>query len=330
MPEKLVTHAGAGVRVFTCPTRRAGYNHCENREMVGRGNAAEEIPVGRNCIMKKLSSVCIGLLICCGAVSLAAREKATVKVKVDELHIVRLPKKEVFGKKCGTTVKFSVTHAGKQLSGIDADASQISFIDSTGKDLFAAGKKQKAEYKKNRKGFSFSSGAAKENRITEAARDFHDRDNADPKEVLIQCHATALPARLAKSISIKGTLVLKTDAGEKESVTVAASDLAANKVVKLGKNSLKFGAAGSGSSGKDKFVFLSCDTDVVIQSISVIGKESSKNVVRLQKRSGDQKATVEVYGKNLAAADKVKIVYSVPQRETVDIDITINPGFGSE
>ncbi|MCP4375494.1 MAG: hypothetical protein GY794_04880 [bacterium] len=278
--------------------------------------------------MKRLLSACTGLLICCAAVPAIAVEKVTAKV--DGLHIVRLPKKEVFDKGCGTTVKFSLTHASKRVSGIDAEASKISFTDSTGKDLFAAGKKQKAEYKKNRKGFFSSSGAKKENCVSRVARGFLEREKADPKQVLIQCHALATPAKDAKSISIKGKLVLKTDAGKKKSVTVAPSDLAADKVIKLGKNSLKFVAAGSGSMGKEKFVSLSCETDVVIKSISVIGKESKKHVVQFQKGSGDQKASMEVFGKNLAATDKVKIVYSVPQTETVDIDLTINPGFASE
>lgn len=139
-----------------------------------------------------------------------------------------------------------------------------------------------------------------------------------------------LPTRLAKSISIKGTLVLKTVADENKSVTVASSDLAANKVIKLGENSLKLADAGSGFMGNDTFAQLSCDTDVLIQSISVIGKESNKRQVQFRKGSVGQKANLMVYGANLAAADKVKIVYSALQKEAIDIDITINPGFGSE
>ena len=277
--------------------------------------------------MKMLLSVC-GLVMAISVMVSHVSAAGKADVKIVELTMIRMPEKEMLGKEKGIIVKMVLTHPDKAVAGIDGKASKINFTDSTGKDLFAAGKAQKATWRKEVKGIRYSDRDQYENTVSVAQRDFHDPKNNDPKEVLIQCIALTLPAKDANSISIKGPLVLKTKAKAIKSVLLSPSDLVGKNVVKLGTSSLKLKKRGSGSYGKDRFISLQCESDAILENVSVVGKETSKRLLELKKGSAHRKPSLYVYSKNLSPDHKIKLEYSTPEKETVAIDVKIGPGFG--
>ena len=265
-------------------------------------------------------------MLCLCVTALAADSKST-EVKVIELKMKQVPEKPVFGQNdFGVTVVFSVSHDKKKISGADTAASEVSFTDDKGNDLFALGVKQRKTWDGSKRRFGTR---RPENCISMLDRSIFDK-NENKGEILIKCHALSLPSAGATSLLIKGKLVLLCAPKTFEKQIVSVKDLQVGKGIKLGKHDLKFGKGLSGLINGESFIGLTCDTDVVIKAVSIQGgKDSQRQLISFNESRSQhvQLPIIEIFKDNINPTQKIEIEYFVPEKEILDLNLKIGPNF---
>jgi len=245
-----------------------------------------------------------------------------VESTVTEFRIKEVPPKRVFGNEAvGTTVILRLVSKtkGGSLTGADAGAAEFTFFDSTGKDLFAEGKKTTDAYSAEG-GMVYGGMAQTENRLTVMKPQWIGRDRVKPGEVYLRCHALATPAPKAGGVTIKGKLAVYTSTGKTKTARITKAQLTSGKPFKVGDWTMNFQSFGGGSSNKRSFSYLEINSFAALKDIKVVGSDEDKPLIEFDGKR------IKSYNKEMKDTDQIEITYFVPAKSTVDIDLNVNAG----
>ena len=171
---------------------------------------------------------------------LTVMAQGDIQASAFSIKVVEVPEKEELGKDVGTMVFVEVysTHKGDKITAIEIDRSKISFTDSTGKDLFAAGKKTRIRYDEQ----FISAGGLRdvENALSECPPLHIGRDKVRPGCVYLRCYALATPDPEATSVSIRGDIKVFKVSKESKTAIITKGQLTSGKEFKLGDLSFQF------------------------------------------------------------------------------------------
>jgi hypothetical protein len=269
--------------------------------------------------MKLIASMFVGMM---ALLSVPAQGAQDTIVTFEKIRIRRVQGGGAYGKNQGTTVTLKIDHKTKQLVGIDSEDSSVRIVDSAGKDLTVEGRKvQKKAIELGNYPI-----VARDSMTHDCVSRPHLRTRKGDKGMTFECHATAVPSSEATGVSLKGTLALLVRSSKEASEIVPFSSIIGGKAIRLGVADLVLVGSGGGMTPRGSFTDMQCKTTVTIDSVSVVGREREKGLVDLVPGSPNQTASLRVFSEKLKPDDKVKITYSVPERITIPVDLTIGMG----
>jgi hypothetical protein len=253
--------------------------------------------------------------------TLQSLSQVEVETTLTAFSIKQVPEKQSAGDgDPGTMVLLQMvsTSEGKPLSGAEIETSEISFSDSTGKDLFAEGKKTKAAYKDGDRVYG---GAGEfDNSLYAMLPEHIGRDKVKPGTVYLRCHALTIPAEKATGVSIKGKLTVYTDTGKTKTATITKAQLTSGKPFKIDDLTIEFQGFGGGSYNNRNYSSFEFRSLAALKKITVESADESKLPVIFDGKE------IKAYDKELTDTDKIEITYSLPEKSVVSIDIEVTPG----
>ena len=259
------------------------------------------------------------LILLCIALPVVGEVK--VKTTVTEFKIKQLPEKESSANdRKGTTVllELSSVSEGKKLTGAEIDGSKISFKDSTGKDLFAAGKKARVDYDK--KGGSYGGLRSVENSLSVNTPALIGRDIVQPGRVYLRCFALATPAKKANGVAIQGEIKVFTESDRTKTNVITKAQLTSGKVFKFEDLSFQFKSFGGGFENGRSYSSYELSSLAGFKKFEVAGKTREQSPVVFD---GEK---VKVYSDELADTDQIKITYSLPDESTLKLNLEVTLG----
>lgn len=263
----------------------------------------------------------ITLLLFCLAVPVLAEDDAdAVKTTVSAFMVKQLPADESPSSDMnGTTVLLELTSANEAgfVTGVEIDRSKVSFKDSTGKDLFAAGKAARQAYDK--KSRSFGGMREVENSLSVNLPRWIGRDKVRPGVVYLRCHALTTLSEDAAGVRIKGEVDVYMASEKTQTATITKAQLTAKDGFKLGASSVALQGFGGGLIDGRSYSVYEVATRARILKVEVVGNHGDASPVVLEGRG------LRVYGDELADGDKIEITYAVPKRTTLELDLGVTP-----
>lgn len=269
-----------------------------------------------------MKSIGVAAVILCLALPAAGQDRyPVIKTTVTELQIKLLPEKTAAtNERIGTTVLLTLSSEteGALLTAVQIDRSKITFKDSTGKDLFAAGKKARQEYDKTAP--VFGGMRSVENALSVNPPRWIGRDKVEPGAIYLRCHALATPDENATSVSIKGRIDVYTSSEETRITQITKAQLTSRKGFRLGEHQVKLVGAGGGIENNRRYGSYEIESRTMLKQVAVVGRDEGPSPVVLKKQ------TLRVYSKELAEDDEIAITYTLPQKVAMALDLEVSPG----
>lgn len=261
------------------------------------------------------------IVLCLILPAVAQDRQETVKTTVTEFRIKQLSEDKASpNDRIGTTVLLELLSETEDapLTGVQIDPSKITFTDSTGKDLFAAGKQARIDYDK--KNPVYGGMRSVENALTVNPARSVGRDKVKPGAVYLRCHALTTPARQATSVRIKGEIDIYTVTDEKRTATLTKEQLTSRTGFKVGDYTAKLVSYGGGVAKGRSYRSYEVDSLLMLQTVAVVGKKDGPSPVVLEEQ------TIRVYEDEIAATDEIQITYLLPEKSTLLLDVEVTPG----
>ena len=230
-----------------------------------------------------------------------------VKTTVTEFRIAQLLEKDSFDNDgMGTTVLLELVNTFEDgiLTGAEIDTSKITFNDSTGKDLFAAGKKARTAYNKT----SNTRGGLRrvENSLSVNPASVIGPDTVQPGSVHLRCYALTIPEKNATGVEIKGEIKVYTESDQTKTDVITKKQLTSERPFKLGDISFQFKYMGGGGVNNRSYSTYEFISFARIKQFEVTGKTKKPSPFDIEEYK------VKIYTDELEDTDEIKITYSLP------------------
>ena len=261
------------------------------------------------------------LMLCLAAPALAEETPAPVKPTISAFVIKRLPENESpLNDMNGTTVGIELKGDSEKVyvTGVEIDESKISFKDSTGKDLFAAGKIERQAYHK--KSQTFGEMRLVENALSVYLPRWMGRDKVKPGVVYLRCHALTCPGQKASAVLIQGEIDVYTASEETKTATITKAQLTSKEGFKAGDSAVRLEGFGGGSSSGRSYSSYELASLARVTKIAVVGRDQGPSPVVLEGQ------VLKVYSDEISDTDTIELTYAVPKRSTLELDLEVTPG----